>query len=108
MNQLYLEPIMVEAALARSEITILFEHELVGFSQDPEKIIASVRSIDGTDIQIEAAFLAGCDGGNSMVRQAIGGEFHGDAVIQRVQSTYLRAPDLIAQMKVVRAGACFR
>ncbi len=100
VNQIYLEPLMIEAVLARDEITVLFEHELTGFAQTADKVAASVRAKDGTQLQIEASFLAGCDGGNSMVRQSIGGEFHGDAVIQRVQSTYLRAPGLIAQMQV--------
>ncbi len=100
VNQIYLEPIMIEAALARDEITVLFEHELTDFSQDADTVRASVKAKDGTLLQVEASFLAGCDGGNSMVRQAIGSELHGDAVIQRVQSTYLRAPGLIAQMQV--------
>ena len=100
VNQLYLEPIMVEAVLARKDITVLFEHELTSFSQDDDRVVATVRTANGNELEIEAAFLAGCDGGNSLVRQSIGGEFHGDAVIQRVQSTYLRAPGLIAQMKV--------
>jgi 2-polyprenyl-6-methoxyphenol hydroxylase-like FAD-dependent oxidoreductase len=100
VNQLYLEPVMIEAVLARDEITVLFEHELTAFEQDDDTVVASVLAKDGSQFEIEATFLAGCDGGNSLVRQSIGGEFHGDAVIQRVQSTYLRAPDLIAQMQV--------
>mgnify|MGYP003638771579 CR=1 FL=1 len=107
VNQLYLEPIMIETAMARDEITVLFEHELTEFSQDADKVIASARSKDGTQLQIEASFLAGCDGGNSIVRQSIGGEFHGDAVIQRVQSTYLRAPDLISRMQVEPSWCMF-
>jgi 2-polyprenyl-6-methoxyphenol hydroxylase-like FAD-dependent oxidoreductase len=100
VNQLYLEPIMIDQALARDEITILFEHELTVFTQDGDTVSASVKDLNGSEFKIEASFLAGCDGGSSMVRQAIGSALHGDAVIQRVQSTYLRAPGLIAQMKV--------
>lgn len=100
VNQLYLDPIMTEAALQRPEITILFEHELVEFAQDDAKVVATVKPKDGAQFQIEAQFLGGCDGGNSKVRMDIGAELEGDAVIQRVQSTYLRAPDLIAQMQV--------
>ncbi len=107
VNQLYLEPIMIEQALARDEITILFEHELTAFSQNADGVCASVKSNDGTELKIDASFLAGCDGGNSMVRQSIGGEFHGDAVIQRVQSTYLRAPDLISRMQVEPSWCMF-
>jgi 2-polyprenyl-6-methoxyphenol hydroxylase-like FAD-dependent oxidoreductase len=107
VNQLYLEPIMVKAVLQRPEITLLFEHDMVEFTQSADSVTARVRRNDGTELSIEAAFLAGCDGGNSPVRKAIGSELHGDAVIQRVQSTYLRAPDLIAQMNVPPCWALF-
>ncbi len=40
-------------------------------------------------------YLIGCDGARSIVRKAIGAELTGDAVVQRVQSTYIRAPGLI-------------
>ena len=100
VNQLYLEPIMIEEALARDEITLLFEHDLVSFNQDGDKVTGTIRGQDGADFEVEAQFLAGCDGGASMVRKAIGASLHGDAVIQRVQSTYLRAPGLIEEMQV--------
>ncbi len=107
VNQLYLEPIMVEAALQRPEITLLFEHDMIEFTQDADRVTARVRQADGSEVSVDAAFLAGCDGGNSAVRKAIGSELHGDAVIQRVQSTYLRAPDLIARMQVAPCWAMF-
>jgi 2-polyprenyl-6-methoxyphenol hydroxylase-like FAD-dependent oxidoreductase len=40
VNQIYLEPIMIEAALARDEISVLFEHELTEFWQDADKVRA--------------------------------------------------------------------
>ncbi len=40
-------------------------------------------------------YLVGCDGARSIVRKAVGAELTGDAVVQRVQSTYIRAPALI-------------
>jgi hypothetical protein len=44
---------------------------------------------------LRCRYLIGCDGARSVVRKAIGAELAGDAVVQRVQSTYIRAPDLI-------------
>ncbi len=38
--------------------------------------------------------MIGCDGGGSIVRKGIGAQFEGDAVIQRGQSTFIRAPGL--------------
>jgi hypothetical protein len=45
----------------------------------------------------------GCDGARSVVRRAIGAQLHGDAIVQRVQSTYIRAPDLIGLQRHERA-----
>jgi 2-polyprenyl-6-methoxyphenol hydroxylase-like FAD-dependent oxidoreductase len=42
--------------------------------------------------RLSCRYLIGCDGARSVVRKAIGAELAGDAVVQRVQSTYIRAP----------------
>src|SRR5207248_2152101 len=42
-----------------------------------------------------ARFPIGCDGGRSEVRRQIGATLAGTAVVQRVQSTYIRAPALL-------------
>jgi hypothetical protein len=49
----------------------------------------------GSASRIDCRYLIGCDGARSIVRKAIGAELAGDAVVQRVQSTYIRAPKLI-------------
>src|SRR3546814_6268656 len=54
-----------------------------------------------------ARFLIGCDGGRSAIRKAIGASFVGDAVVQRVQSTYIRAPRLIDMLKAPPAWVMF-
>jgi len=45
-------------------------------------------------VTIRCRYLAGCDGGRSTVRKAIGAELAGIPIYQRVQSTYFRAPKL--------------
>jgi hypothetical protein len=55
-----------------------------------------LRDLDtGTVQRMSCRFLIGCDGARSVVRKAIGAELNGDAIIQRVQSTFIRAPGLI-------------
>ena len=44
-----------------------------------------------------------CDGGKSTVRRTIGAQLEGDAVILRVQATFIRAPDLIRLQKGERS-----
>ncbi len=63
------------------------------------------RDLDtGETLTIARDYLVGCDGGRSMVRKAIGAKLAGTPVIQSVQSTYIRAPGLLAMMGAARPG----
>jgi hypothetical protein len=65
---------------------------------------ASLRDLDaGIATTVNCRYLIGCDGARSIVRKAIGAELSGDAIIQRVQSTYIRAPGLIDRQQSERA-----
>ncbi len=44
---------------------------------------------------ISGTYMVGCDGGRSSVREMIGSTFVGTAQIQRVQSSFIRAPKLM-------------
>jgi hypothetical protein len=48
--------------------------------------------------RVRARYLVGCDGGSSTIRKAIDVRLEGTAVVQRVQSTYIRAPGLRAML----------
>ncbi|MCC6008049.1 MAG: FAD-dependent oxidoreductase [Rhodobacteraceae bacterium] len=96
VNQIYLEPILQRHAHATPGVRVLHRTEVVSFAQDAEGVTARLRDLEtGAEHDIRAAFLAGCDGGRSSVRRAIGAKLEGDAVIQRVQSSYIRAPGLL-------------
>lgn len=108
INQIFLEPILARAAATAPGITMLHRTEVVGFEQDRHGVKAMARGLDdAAEIVIEAAVLVGCDGGRSPTRKAIGARLEGDAVIQRVQSTFIRAPGLIERMKSRPAWAMF-
>lgn len=97
VNQIFWEPILSERAHASPRITLLNEVQMNRFTQDGHGVTA--EGIDlrgGAKVQLRGAFLIGCDGGGSMVRREIGAHLEGDAVIQRVQSTYFRAPTLLS------------
>ncbi|MCA9987864.1 MAG: FAD-dependent oxidoreductase [Anaerolineales bacterium] len=96
INQIYMEPILWDYAAAQDNITIWAEADFVSFSQDQEMVTGEIRSAgDYGPESVTARFLMGCDGGRSEIRRAIGAEFVGDAVVQRVQSSYIRAPKLL-------------
>jgi 2-polyprenyl-6-methoxyphenol hydroxylase-like FAD-dependent oxidoreductase len=51
--------------------------ELVRFEQNAENVRAVLRRADGTEETCDAAYLAGCDGARSTVREVLGSGFPG-------------------------------
>jgi 2-polyprenyl-6-methoxyphenol hydroxylase-like FAD-dependent oxidoreductase len=100
INQLFLEPILFEQAWQTPGVTILNRTQFERLTQNDDGVVASARNLDsGEALTVHARFLVGCDGGRSEVRRQIGARLAGDAVVQRVQSTYIRAPKLLSQLK---------
>ena len=96
INQIYFEPILFRRARETRGVTIVSQVEVHGFEQDDDQVIVTAGALDtAQQVSIECRFLIGCDGGRSRIRKAIGGKMRGDEVIQRVQSTYIRAPALL-------------
>lgn len=99
VNQIYFEPILSRHAAAHPNITILNRTQIDGYDQDDAGITARGTNLDsGAPIEIRAGYLIGCDGARSIIRDAIGARLTGDSVIQRVQSTYFRAPGLLERI----------
>jgi len=96
VNQIYFEPILFERVAAHPRIRIFNRTCVEQVDQTAEGVSARARLLDNNEhIVLAGRYLVGCDGGRSMVRRALGAKLSGDEVIQRVQSTYFRAPDLI-------------
>ena len=96
INQIYLEPILLEHAAALPEVTLLNRTQLTAFSQSDDGVQATLLDLDaGGERTVRARYMVGCDGGSSFVRKQIGAKLEGTAVIQQVQSTHIRAPQLL-------------
>ncbi len=108
INQIYLEPILFEHAAAMPGVRILNRTSIDDFAQDENSVRATGHNLDTTEpVNIRCDYMAGCDGGRSGTRKKIGATLHGTDVVGRVQSTYLRAPDLIERLTVAPAWATF-
>ena len=96
INQIYLEPILFRLRPGAVGVRILNRVQIERFDQSGDGVLAYGRDLDSSDeITIAADYLIGCDGGRSMVRKAIGARFAGHRCdLQRVQSTYIYAPQL--------------
>jgi 2-polyprenyl-6-methoxyphenol hydroxylase-like FAD-dependent oxidoreductase len=104
INQIFLEPILFEHAAAQPNIRIINRTSVEDVVVEDHSASVSLRDLDtGTVRRVSCRYLIGCDGARSIVRKAIGAELAGDAIVQRVQSTYIRAPDLIGRQQSERA-----
>ncbi|MFK7964052.1 MAG: FAD-dependent monooxygenase [Burkholderiaceae bacterium] len=106
MNQIYLEPILVDAVRQEAKIELRYDTELIDVAQDETQVVAQIRSAMQTSA-VTGRFLVGCDGGKSFVRKAIGASLQGDAQVMRVQSSYIRAPALVDSMSETPTWAMF-
>src|SRR5476649_989030 len=104
INQIFLEPILFEHAAAQARIHIVNRTSVEDVAVEDASARVSLRDLDtGTVRRLSCRYLIGCDGARSIVRKAIGAELSGDAIVQRVQSTYISAPDLIGRQQSERA-----
>ncbi len=104
VNQIFLEPILFEHAAAQPRIRIVNRTAAEDVTVGDKSASATLRDLDsGTLSRMNSRFLIGCDGARSVVRKAIGAKLSGNEVVQRVQSTYIRAPDLLDRQQHERA-----
>ncbi len=58
-------------------LSVQWNTELVALDQQPDRVAATLKQPDGTSRRITAAYVAGCDGGHSAVRELSGITFPG-------------------------------
>jgi 2-polyprenyl-6-methoxyphenol hydroxylase-like FAD-dependent oxidoreductase len=114
INQLYFEPILLAHAQSLPNIALLHRTRVDGFEATPATAgreacvsVAATGLDSGAPIRLRARYLVGCDGGSSTVRRQIGATLQGTPVIQRVQSTYIRAPKLASLIPGKRAWSYY-
>jgi 2-polyprenyl-6-methoxyphenol hydroxylase-like FAD-dependent oxidoreductase len=99
INQIYLEPILLRHTAALPGVTLHNRTQVVDFTQDDDGVTVELLELDTRSTRsLRTRFLVGCDGGSSTVRKRMGSGLEGTAVIQRVQSTFIRAPGLAARI----------
>ena len=64
-------------ALRQWDMAVRWDTELVGLSQESDRVEATLKQPDGTNRQVTAKWVAGCDGARSAVRELSGIAFQG-------------------------------
>ena len=82
-HQPELEATLLDGLKRFQTIDVWFEHDFERFEQDAEGVTVFTRGPDGSAKSVRAAYLAGCDGGRSSIRRAIGAELKGSSFEER-------------------------
>jgi 2-polyprenyl-6-methoxyphenol hydroxylase-like FAD-dependent oxidoreductase len=104
VSQIFLEPIIEAAVRREPHARVLRCHRVERAIQHPDhvEVIAyelDARGLPGEERIFRGRYLAGCDGGASVVRKVIGAELQGDArVAEQRLSVYFRSAELRERM----------
>jgi 2-polyprenyl-6-methoxyphenol hydroxylase-like FAD-dependent oxidoreductase len=85
---------LLEERCAKLGADIRRGQDVVGFTQDDDGVTVTVRRADGSEYDIRAAYLVGCDGGRSTVRKLAGVGFPGtDSTANGLTADVYTSPD---------------
>lgn len=74
VHQPTLEQALDEAVREQPTVDLCLGWEVIDVAQEADVAIVTIRQYDGTERTLTARYVVGCDGANSLVRAAIGGE----------------------------------
>jgi 2-polyprenyl-6-methoxyphenol hydroxylase-like FAD-dependent oxidoreductase len=101
--QLWLQPILTEAARAQPRSKLLFKHRFNSLRQDDHGVTAEVTDLaTGNPLTIRAEYLLGCDGATSNVREQVGIKMEGRLLSYSV-NVLIHAPGLVGKHQMGQA-----
>src|SRR3954452_19919686 len=100
ISQYTLEPLLKSIAETLPSVTVRYGCELVSFAQDANSVTAQVKTCDGASSVVTAAYMVGCDGGNSLVRRQFDIKLNGEANIQQLRQALYYCDDLYERIPI--------
>jgi 2-polyprenyl-6-methoxyphenol hydroxylase-like FAD-dependent oxidoreductase len=100
ISQYTLEPLLKSIAETLPSVTVRYGCELLSFEQDESGVTAQVKSRDGASSALRAAYMVGCDGGNSLVRRQLDIKLNGEANIQQLRQALYYCEDLYERIPI--------
>ncbi len=95
-SQMWFDPILQKFAKSFPTVTLRYRTKLESFEDQGDRIVADLTDLtSGQRTRVSADYLVGCDGANSMVRQALGIGLTGKGVLGHPLNLFFRAPDLL-------------
>ena len=94
VSQIILEPVLKAAIDASPYVDVRFGWAYEALSQDDARVSVTARHGEtGEQKSLRASYLAGCDGGASKVRGALGIDLEGQAAMARAYMIHFRSDD---------------
>ena len=69
--------VLFEGLARFANVKVLFSRELEGFEQSESGVALTLKNSEGRSERLQAKYLIGCDGGNSLVRRSLDISFEG-------------------------------
>ena len=102
--QNFFDPVFQKAAESYPDTQILYRHRLISIDQDANGVTALVENVNsGEELQIQAKYLAACDGANSYTGRQIGIYPPKDCLLCYSTNIFVRCPDLVDRTADFRA-----
>ncbi|MDJ0864935.1 MAG: FAD-dependent monooxygenase [Myxococcota bacterium] len=95
LAQSRLERLLREKVDASGVVEARWGQELVSLEQDREGVTSTLRNVQtGEEERVRSQYVAGCDGGGSAVREALGIPLVGEFSVGRLYMIHFRSTDL--------------
>ncbi|KAF5534561.1 FAD binding domain-containing protein [Fusarium phyllophilum] len=92
--------LLLDRALEAGLTTFHFGMELYAIDQSKDGVVAYVRSKEG-NLEFRGQYLAGCDGGRSVIRRLMGAKMFGHSWAERFLTTdIVRTPPVVEEMNI--------
>jgi 2-polyprenyl-6-methoxyphenol hydroxylase-like FAD-dependent oxidoreductase len=91
----FFDPVLRRFAGQFPHVALRHETELIGFVELKDGVFVRLKDLrNGIEEQVQAAYLAGCDGGASTVREALGIPMGGQPALTYTTNVIFRCQDL--------------
>lgn len=100
ISQYTLEPLLKSVAETLPNVTVRYGCELLSFTQDQGSVTAKVKDGSGAMSEITALYMAGCDGGSSVVRRQLGIKLAGEGNLLQLRQALYYCEDLYERIPI--------
>ena len=94
VSQNRLEPLLKSVAEKTPNVTVRYGCELTALEQDENGVTVGLLASGGKAEEVRCSYLAGCDGGGSTVRKALGIKLEGQGSLRKMKQICFRSETL--------------